>query len=176
MAPGLNVDVRDAYVRGAGAMRAAMFGVLTMADAHDTPEMAAGALQRYLAEGPWFPTALLPSQGVVWSAIDDTSARATLTDGATTVSIDFTFNDRGEIVRAWTPARYRATKHGFDVAPWGGTFAEYAERQGVRIPLQGEVAWEPDGRREPYWRGRVTQVEYDFAPVRAARQSVAAST
>lgn len=39
-------------------------------------EVAQGELMRFFAEAAWYPTALLPSQGVRWQAVDDTSARA----------------------------------------------------------------------------------------------------
>jgi hypothetical protein len=50
MALGLRVYVRDAYVNGAESMRGALLGLVRLVDVHDTPEMAVGALQRYLAE------------------------------------------------------------------------------------------------------------------------------
>ena len=37
-------------------------------------EVAQGELMRFFAEAAWYPTALLPSQGVRWQAVDDTSA------------------------------------------------------------------------------------------------------
>jgi hypothetical protein len=163
MAPGLGIDVRDMYITGAGAMRAEALGLIVVADAHDTPEIAASALQRYLAEGPWLPTALLPSQGVAWTALDDSTARATLTDHATTVSIDFRFAPSGEITSAFTAARYRAVKDGFERTPWGGRFSEYADHDGMRLPTEAEVAWVLDGTPEPYWRGRVIEVDYEFS-------------
>jgi hypothetical protein len=64
MAPGVTALVRDGFVDGAGSMLAKVMGLITVADSHDTPALAVGALQRYLGEAVWFPTALLPSQGV----------------------------------------------------------------------------------------------------------------
>jgi len=52
-----------------------------------TPEMARGELLRFLPEMAWHPNALLPSQGVRWDAVDDTSARATLTDSKRAVTL-----------------------------------------------------------------------------------------
>jgi hypothetical protein len=76
MAPGLRIFVRDAFVDGAGFMRASAAGLLPLVNVRGTPEVAAGALHRYLAEAVWFPTALLPGQGVAWTAIDESTARA----------------------------------------------------------------------------------------------------
>ena len=52
---------------------------------------------RFFAEAAWYPTALLPSQGVRWVAVDDRSANATIVDGALTLTLLFRFNDDGLI-------------------------------------------------------------------------------
>jgi hypothetical protein len=31
------------------------------------------------------------------------------------------------------------------------------------VPLGGEVAWLPPEGPKPYWRGRITAIEYEFA-------------
>lgn len=161
MAPGLTVNVRDSYVDGAGAMRGEVLGLFPVVNAHGSPELAAGALQRYLAEAVWYPPALLPSRGVEWTAIDDSTARATLKDGATTVSIEFRFNAGGEITSAFTPARYREVKGKYEPTPWEGRFADYEERSGLWIPLEAEVEWQLPGRRLPYWQGRITEAVFE---------------
>lgn len=64
MLPGLTVRVHDAYIAGAGILNASLFGLVSLADQRGTPEMAQGELMRWAAEAAWYPTALLPSQGV----------------------------------------------------------------------------------------------------------------
>jgi hypothetical protein len=158
MAPGLNTLVHDAYVLGAGILHASLAGLFTMADLRGTPAAAQGELLRFFAEVPWYPTALLPSQGVRWEAIDDTSACGTLTDGETTVSLMFGFNPEGTIATIKAAERYR----GLVATPWEGRFWHYAARNGMQIPLEGEVAWHPPEGLWPYWRGRVTKLSYEF--------------
>jgi hypothetical protein len=47
--------------------------------------------------------------------------------------------------------------------PWEGRFWDYGTRGGMSVPLEGEVAWiHPEGAR-PYWRGRITRLNYEFA-------------
>ena len=75
MLPGLSVFVRDAYREGAGLLRAEAAGLVTVADLPPSPDLARGELLRWLAEAPWFPTALLPSQGVRWEALAEDRAR-----------------------------------------------------------------------------------------------------
>jgi len=95
--PGVPVRVHDAYVAGEGLLHASLLGLVSVADLRGGGELAKGELMRYVAEATWYPTALLPSQGVSWEAVDDHSAYGTLTDGDTDVTMLFTFDDRGLI-------------------------------------------------------------------------------
>ena len=160
MAPGVSAFVHDAYALGAGSLHASLLGLFTVADVRDTPAAAQGELLRFFAEMPWYPTALLPSQGVRWEAIDDTSARATFTDAPTTVSLVFRFNAEGTIETMRAEARYRDK---LTAMPWSGRFWDYSVRNEMLIPLQGEVGWEyPDGIRL-YYKGKVTEINFEFA-------------
>ncbi|HEX5819250.1 MAG TPA: DUF6544 family protein [Gemmatimonadales bacterium] len=161
MAPGLDFLVRDAFVNGRGSMYGTILGLIPVVDVHDTPDIAAGALVRFLAEAVWLPTALLPSQGVRWAPIDSTSARATLTSGGTTVSLDFHFGADGLVERIYAPARGRDVAGTSVPTPWEGRWLAYAERGGVLVPVRGEVAWILPAGPLPYWRGEIGAVAYD---------------
>jgi len=160
MTPGLAIRVRDAFVEATGSMRASVQGLFTVAAVEGTPAIAAGALHRYLAEAVWFPTALLPSGGVMWTPLDDSTARATLSVGTTTVSLDFHFGADSLVLGVFTPERARAVGGRAVPTPWRGRFSAYEERDGMRIPLRGEVEWLLPEGPEVYWRGRITEVWY----------------
>ena len=160
VAPGVNAFVHDTYLLGEGSLHASLLGLFTVADVRGTPEASQGELLRFFAEAAWYPTALLPSQGVRWEAINDISARATLTDGAATVTLVFQFNAEGTIDTVRAEARYRDK---LTAMPWGGRFWEYSVCNGMLIPLEGEVGWEyPEGTRL-YFKGRTTEIHYEFA-------------
>jgi hypothetical protein len=160
MAPGVSAFVHDAYMLGEGSLHVSLLGLFTVADVRDTPQAAQGELLRFFAEMPWYPTALLPSQGVRWEAIDDTSARATLIDHSTKVSLVFRFNPEGTIETMRAEARYRDK---LTAMPWSGRFWNYSVCNEMLIPLQGEVGWEyPDGIWL-YYKGKVTEINYEFA-------------
>lgn len=143
-------------------MRASAMGLFPLMHVEGTPEIAAGALLRYLAEAVWMPTALLPSQGMMWTALDDASARATFTSGATTVSLDFHFGADGLVERVFTDARPRGVEGRFVPTPWQGRFHHYEYVHGSRIPFRGEVEWLlPEGPR-PYWRGCITAAAFEY--------------
>jgi hypothetical protein len=162
MAPALPVRVHDAYVAGEGLLRAALLGLFTVADLRGADDIAAGELMRFLAEAAWYPTALLPSQGVRWEGVDERTARATLTDGALAVSLLFRFDDNGLIDTVSAETRGRTVNGKVVPTPWQGRFWNYAQRDGMRIPLDGEVAWLPPEGGKPYWRGRITGIVYSF--------------
>jgi len=161
--PGLTVRVHDAYIAGEGILHASLFGLVSLADVRGTPEAAQGELMRFFAEAAWYPTALLPSQGVQWEALDATSAKATLKDGETTVTMVFRFDEYGLMQSVRAEARGRIVAGAVIPTPWEGRWSNYDLRDGIRIPLDGEVAWIlPEGPK-PYWRGHITRISYELA-------------
>ncbi len=162
MAPLIRVRVRDAYIAGQASMQAKILSLVPVVDERGKTELKAAALQRYLAEAAWFPTALLPSAGVKWSAIDENRALATLTDSGITVSLEFRFNQAGEITSVFAPSRYREANGKYEKAPWEGHHRNYKEKEGMRVPTEGEVEWHlPDGKF-PYWKGTIVETTYGF--------------
>lgn len=163
MAPGMTVFVHDAYVAGEGVLRAKVLGLLTVMELPRTPELAHGELMRFFAEAAWYPTALLPSQGVRWEAIDDTSARGSLTDGDTTVSLEFHFDGRGLIDTVNASGRYRVVDGKPVATPWQGRFWDYEPCDGMLVPREGEVAWLLPEGPNPYWRARIQRIGCEYA-------------
>jgi hypothetical protein len=163
MMPGLPVRVHDAYVAGEGTLHASLLGLFSVVDMRGTSDVAEGELMRFFAEAAWYPTALLPSQGVRWEAVDDHSAYATLEEGDISITMLVTFNEEGLIDTVRAEARGRAVGGEVVPTPWQGRFWNYRERAGMQVPLDGEVAWLlPEGEK-PYWRGHITEISYQFA-------------
>jgi hypothetical protein len=162
MLPGVPVLVHDAYVAGEGLLRPAIFGLITLVNLHGKGEIARGELMRFFAEAAWYPTALLPSQGVRWEAINDTSARATLTDGPISMTMTFTFGADGLITSVLAESRGRTVAGKVIPTPWEGRWSNYQRQGGMLVPMTGEVAWLlPEGAK-PYWRGTITALDYEF--------------
>ena len=164
MAPGIRVFVRDAFVGGAGSTRGKVMGLLTVVDSHDTTEIAVAALQRYLGEAVWFPTALLPSQGVKWEPVDDSRARASVSGGGVTATLEFRFGADGLVASAFAPERMfddgksAPTRH-----PWRARNLRYGEFNGFRVPVDSAVEWLFATGPYAYWRGQPAKIEYEFA-------------
>jgi hypothetical protein len=162
LAPAVNIFVVDAYVKGEGILTAKPFGLLTVMDRPSTPELAQGELMRFLAEAVWYPTALLPGQGVVWEAVDDSQARATLSDGPVSVTLLFHFDAQGLVDTVSADGRYREVEGTQVATPWQGRFWDYQRRDGMLVPLAGEVSWQLEDGPKPYWRGHIERVDYEY--------------
>jgi hypothetical protein len=167
MAPGLAVHVHDAYVAGEGILRPAILGLFTLIDLRGTGAedggVAQGELMRFFAETAWYPTALLPSQGVRWEPVDDRTARATLKDGGLAVTLTFDFADDGTMAGVRAAARGRTVAGTIVLTPWEGRWSGVQTQGGMRVPMTGEVAWLTADGRKPYWRGTIRRLEYEFA-------------
>ena len=161
--PGVAVRVVDSYIAGEGLLHAALLGLFPMANIHGDGEIARGEFMRFLAEAAWYPTALLPSQGVRWQAVDERSANATIGDGPLTLTLLFRFNDAGLIDSFRAEARGAMTGKEMTMLPWEGSWSDYRSRDGMTLPFAGEVAWvRPEGRQS-YFRGIVTSLTHAYS-------------
>ena len=164
MFPGVPARVVDSYVAGQGQLIAKLLGLFTVADAHGGGELACGEFMRCFAEAAWYPTALLPSQGVRWQAAGEASAKATLVDGPITVTLLFSFNEA--VLLASVRAESRGAGVGKDMVmlPWDCALSDYQPQDGMLLPMTGEAAWmRPDGRKA-YFVGHVKKLSYEFLP------------
>ncbi len=168
MLPGMKVHVLDAYIAGKGLVQAAMLGLFTVADMSGGGDMARGEFMRFFAETPWYPTALLPSQGVQWAAVDATSAKASIVEGSVTLTLLFHFNDAGLIDSVRAEARGGMVGKAMLMRPWECGLSDYQVRDGMTVPISGTAAWVlPDGPKT-YFHGTVKSLVYEWAPGTAA--------
>lgn len=164
MVPGLAVRVHDGYADGEGLLHAAVLGLFSVANLQGGGELARGELMRFFAEAAWYPTALLPSQGVRWAAADERSATATLVDGPLSLTLLFRFDEAGLLASVRAEARGRMVGQEVSMAPWEGRWSNHQRRDGMTVPFTGEVAWVlPEGPKT-YWRGTITSLTYEWSP------------
>lgn len=159
VAPFVHVRVRDALVEGKGSGQVSLLSAFTMSGAAGGVEMNSGSLHRYLAEAVWYPTALLPSAALKWTAIDAGRALATLTSHGVSVSLEFRFADTGEVAGIFTPSRWGTFEGGYRQVPWEGHFRDYRERSGFLVPSEGDVGWYIENELRAVWKGAVVSYE-----------------
>ncbi|MBN2886111.1 MAG: hypothetical protein JXM75_05315 [Chromatiaceae bacterium] len=162
--PGLAIFAQETLLASGGSFRLALFGLLPIKRIASSERLTEAQRLRFLAESVWYPTRLLPSQGVRWEAMDEESARATLVDGEAQTSLVFSFDANGLVRGVRAEARARLVGKQLVETPWEGRFWEYRQHGGMMIPVQAESAWIENARRIPDWQGRITEIMYKFAP------------
>lgn len=154
MAPLVTAVVEDAFENGHGRLDAKIWGLLSVAHGRGV-DIDRGEAQRYLAELPWNPLALLNNSALQFEQRDDDTIRVWVFDPKTWV--DLVFDAHGDIVGASTTTRTRGEE---GPQPWVGRFGDYREFGGMRAPGTGRVSWlAPEGEFE-YWRGEITSLAW----------------
>lgn len=147
---------RDEYVAGHGGLTVRLLGAVPIVHGHG-PHYDQGELLRWLSEAAWLPTALLPSQRIAWTAVDDQSARLTLTHAGQTVTCLVRFNEQNEIATCEALRYFSDT----ELLPWEGHFSQYRRQQGMLVPCAGEASWVVNGQRQPYAQFFVQELDYE---------------
>lgn len=155
--PGVWVKARDKYMQRRGNMLIKLLSTITIANAKGE-KIDPSALIRYMAEMMWFPTAMLNQRYIRWEAVDDRTARAIARDYE--VSLTFHFDENDDIIKVVSEDRYLNTN---DPQPtrWIGHCKRYQTVNGMRLPVEVEVGWEPESGYYGWWRGKVTAIEYN---------------
>ena len=129
---------RDLFVDGKGRMLIKVFSLFNVVNAADK-KMDQSALQRYLGEIIWFPTAAI-SQNIKWEEVDSLTAKATMTYNGTTGSATFYFNENGNIEK-FSAMRYMGSGEEAAIKEWVITLNEYKTTNGIKMPTKGEATW-----------------------------------
>jgi hypothetical protein len=163
---GIPAHVQDSYIAGQGRLNVKLLGLFTFADSSGGGEIARGEFMRYFAEAVWYPTALLPSQGVRWLAVNSESASATVIDGPITLTLLFRFNEAGLIASVHADARGAGVGKdgGMVMLPWDCSVSNYRRVDGMLIPQTGEAAWMRPAGRKAYFVGQVRKLRYEYLP------------
>ncbi|MBB4122152.1 DUF6920 family protein [Martelella radicis] len=160
IAYGIDARVYDFFADGEMEMRAKLASTLTVVDEKASPDLNRISLRRWLLESPLFPVALLPGGPVRWDPVDEHSALATVTGFGLEASMVATFREDGSL------ASFDATEEGDLTTPYHGS-GEHSERDdyrpvaGMMIPHSFVIARVGEGRTEPFWKGRVTGIDFE---------------
>jgi hypothetical protein len=156
------ISGKDTYIEGKGNLQIKIMSLFTVADAKGK-ETDEGELLRWLAEAPWFPTALLPSKYLHWEEIDSSSAKAVVKYGGLTVSAIFHFNEKGEIIKL-NADRYKTVGKSFSKEKWICHFRDYELVNNIMIPKENEAAWKSNNGESSYAKFRILDIEFDTKP------------
>jgi hypothetical protein len=159
---------RDRYADGHGHMLIKAASLFTVADGRG-PEIDQGALLRYLGEIVWFPSGALADY-ISWQAIDDHSARATMSYAGVTASMVFGFDQRGRVVSE-SADRYMSTGNGARLESWFIPVTEWRKFCGVEIPTRGNTIWKLAAGDFDYFRWEIVDIEVNHPALYADEPS-----
>lgn len=115
-----------------------IFGLLPVARMGGDADHARSAYGRYVAEALfWTPAALLPGPGIVWEAVDEHTARVTVSHMGLSQAVDLKVAADGRPVEVhfmrWSDANPEKTHR---LQPFGGQMSDFREVQGFRLPFK----------------------------------------
>ncbi len=165
MAPMVSARVVDAFENGAGSLVARVFGIIPVARARG-PETDIGEALRGLADLPWHPMAFGQGSSLNFEAVSPNRLRATFDNGKTSGVLDFDVDGEGRVLSVTVASRPRVVGKLVINTPWSGTFRDYRECDGRRVPTAAEVTWHLPEGPFTYWRGRVTEFRVVRRPAR----------
>ena len=151
---------RDMYADGHGRMLVKVASLWPVADASGAQTDQA-AMMRYLSEMIWFPAAFLAGN-IAFEAVDDSSARVTLTDHGRTVTATMFFDQQGRLTD-FVAQRYR-TPGASDPDTWSTPVTGYGEFEGLLLPAVGKAIYKLPGGDLDYIDVTITDLHYDSAP------------
>lgn len=156
-APGTPMSGVDSYVDGVGRMRIKLFNLIPLADVSGS-EMSRSALVSFLNDFVFCPLAYF-SLPIEWRRVDEQQAELSITDHGMTVRAVLSFDKDGRLVNWESDDRYAEIKGTQLPDRWSTPMTEYAELQGLWIPVSGSGVHNYDGEPFTYVElSRVTRI------------------
>lgn len=153
------IHARDKYLHGHGSMLINASYAIPIADSSG-PEIDQGTLMRFLAEIIWFPTAAL-DRNIRWEYLTETTARATIEKGGTSVSGIFSFDPNGDIA-GFEGMRYRDVNHRYELQKWTVAVKSHRIFGDFRIANKSEVTWQQGDKSFTWLKIELTKMKFSF--------------
>lgn len=154
----LNIQGRDKFENGKGEMLIKMNSLINIVNEQGEP-LDEGTLQRYLGEMVWFPSLAL-SPYIVWEAINDTAAKATMTYKGTTGSGTFFFNNHGEVT-TFSALRFKENNVDAKRHEWTMNISAYKTFEGIKVPAKMTSTWKLDEGDWTWLKLEVMDINYN---------------
>jgi hypothetical protein len=148
--------VRDMYISGEGKIKVSLLNLFKVVDG-EGPAYDQGEFLRWLGENVWFPTNLLPSSRLQWTAIDDDTARLSYNHNDQSFTYTVSFNAKGEITQLET-RRYMGEE---SLETWIGRVSDYEEISGMKIPMKIEALWKLHDGEHSYARFNIRKIHHN---------------
>jgi hypothetical protein len=170
MNPLIRFTGRDKFEKGKGGMLIKILALFPVVNVKENEKINQGALQRYLAEIVWFPSAAL-SQYITWENMDQYSAKATITSNGTTGSGVFYFNENGDFIKFRT-MRYRGADDNAQLEEWIVEASKSEVMSGIRIPVDLKATWKLKDADWTWLKLKITDIQYNMEKIPVANNNM----
>lgn len=152
------IDSRELLLRGGAHTLAKIFSTIRSLDRDDDATRKA-MLLRWMMDLVYLPSALLPREGLSWTALDDDRAELTLRTGEVEVHGIFVFDDKGDVIRFESDERPWLGESRHETVLWIAELSEHRAFGGLSIPTSVALRWELDGQTFPYRQAKLDLFE-----------------
>jgi len=150
MLPIINTKGRDLFYKGEGSMEIRIGSLIPVVNVSNNKKINESALHRFLLELPWYPTAAL-EEYITWEAINENSAKASLTYEGMAVDATFYFTEDDNLKRIES-LRYKDSDEDAERIPCIGEIQGHKNIEGLKIPHLIDVTWIMDGKRFTWYK------------------------
>jgi hypothetical protein len=159
----MRISGSDALVDGRAWSRFWLLGLVPVANAKGTPDLARSAAFRSAMESVWVPPSLLPTNGVLWEQTGPNTARVRLQRVEPEIVLELTLAADGavrEIVgQRWSNGNPEGV---FKLQPFGGRVSAERSFGGYTIPSSLEVGNHfGTADYHPFFRAEIVSASFD---------------
>ena len=159
MMPLLYAFGRDKFIDGQGEMLFKLLSLIPVAKDGYNDQINESALQRYLGEIVWNPSAAVMDY-ITWEEIDQSSAKATMKFQNTSGSGIFHFDQNGRLTH-FVAERYMGAGSDAKKYFWVVLALEYATFDGITLPSKCNATWKLENGDWTWAEFEVTQVQFN---------------
>jgi osmotically-inducible protein OsmY len=152
------LSVTDALQAGRGRLDVTALCVIPVMRSERSVALTKGELQRYMAELPFAPDAILHNRALGWRVVDANQIAVSCGPAAMQTEVVFALDADGRVASATVPGLPHSVTAAHLPTSWFSEFSDYRLIQGRWVPFSGQVACVIDGVEVPYWRGGAYQL------------------
>ncbi|TWT25391.1 DUF6544 family protein [Planomicrobium sp. CPCC 101110] len=139
MKPFVAVIGRDSFKEGKAQMLIKLAALVPLAQVEDDAKTNESALQRFLMEMVWYPTAaLLPY--ITWKEMNETTAEATIIYGGVKGTATFHVNEQGELFKV-IASRFKDSGADARRFPCVAEIKQHMKVDGMVVPAEIAITW-----------------------------------
>ncbi|WP_052131520.1 DUF6920 family protein [Planococcus sp. CAU13] len=159
MGKGLFVTSQDRFAKGKGSMCIKLAGIVPISTVMENAKIDQSALQRYLMELGWYPSAAL-NPYISWEEVDDLTATATIKHAGLSGSATFYFDGHFDLVKveAW---RYKDSDENARPLLCTVTVTETQWVDALRIPVAIDITWQLEDGPFTWYRFKVHYIRFN---------------